>query len=95
MRSQQPTRSNVQRAVFGGGESGFFDGFRERGVRVAHARNVFSACPELHGHHSLCDHVGSPRTAHVHPEDFIGVRMGEHLDQPVRVHARARSGRWL
>ena len=65
---------DVQRAVTGGREGSFLDGFSERRVGVRHAADVFGGGSEFHGHDRFSNHIRSAGAAHVDTEDFIVFR---------------------
>ena len=73
---------DVQRAVTGGREGGFLDGFGERRVGVDMRLMSSAVASEFHGDDRFGNHIRSTGPAHVDAEDFIGLGSANTLIEP-------------
>ncbi len=55
----------------------FLHRLRQRGVRVARARNIFGRGAELHRNGGFCNHVARIRADKMYTEHAIGFCIGE------------------
>ena len=62
---------------------GLFDGFRERGVRVDHLCDVLRQKLRRASKKHLVDKLRGFCPHNVHAQDLLGLRIAEHLDEPV------------
>src|SRR4051794_7671263 len=83
-----PPGSDVDGAA-GDGEGGFLDGLVEGGVGVAGAGDVLGGTAELHGHGHLVDHGAGVGAEHMAAEHAVAARVGQDLDEAVRVAVAA------
>src|SRR5947209_586922 len=73
---------NVDRAL-AHRERGFLNRFRQRGMRVAGARDVFRRRTEFHRNGGFCDHVAGVAADDVHAEHAVGLGIGQDFHKPV------------
>ena len=72
-------------------QRGFMRGFRQCGVGMDDAGEVFCACAKFHRHHRLCDHLGGVGAENMHAENAVGIAMCDDFDQALRLAQAVRA----